>query len=142
MPPESTELLAAFGVVYEIHDRLSQQLGVGFVPIRKAGKLPRKVVRSSNSIEYGKRDFEMHKNDIKPGERVLILDDVLATGGTIESAIDMVESVGGKIIELAFFMLMTTLGGREKTKDYKIFNIIDESDVIEYNKDRPYEEEE
>jgi len=116
---------------------LAYELGAGFVPIRKAGKLPCETIKCSNTIEYGKRDFEIHKDSIKGGERVLILDDLFATGGTTESAIDMVESLGGDIVGLAFMIFMSSIndGGlssedvRKRTRGYDVFYLIDDKDL-------------
>jgi adenine phosphoribosyltransferase len=118
---------------------LAYELGAGFVPVRKAGKLPAETVKSSNTIEYGSRDFEMHRDSIEEGERVLILDDLYATGGTTESAIDMVESLGGDIVGLAFMIFMSSIndGGlssedvRKKTRGYDVFYLIDDKDLRE-----------
>lgn len=110
---------------------LAYELGVGFVPIRKAGKLPRDTVERTTPIEYAENVvLQMHKDSIKQGERVLILDDVLATGGTAWAAINMVKSLGGEIVELAFLMIITELGGREKTNGHEIFYINDEREIL------------
>jgi adenine phosphoribosyltransferase len=116
---------------------LANELGAGFVPIRKAGKLPAETVKSSNKIEYGTREFEMHRDAINEGEKVLILDDLYATGGTTESAIDMVDSLGGDIIGVAFMIFMSTIneGGlsspdvQKKTKGHEVFYLIDDKDI-------------
>jgi adenine phosphoribosyltransferase len=108
---------------------LAYRLGVGFVPIRKGGKLPGEIIKSSNDIEYGKRDFEMHNDSIESGEKILILDDLLATGGTTQSAIEMVKSLGGDIVGLAFFIVMSSLCGLEKFKDYDVFYLVDDRDL-------------
>jgi adenine phosphoribosyltransferase len=108
---------------------VAYELGAGFVPIRKAGKLPCDTVTCSSTIEYGKRDFEMHRDAIEKGERVLILDDLFATGGTTESAINMVESLGGDIVGLAFLIFMSSLEGTDKTKGYDLFYLIDDKDL-------------
>lgn len=116
---------------------LAYELGAGFVPVRKAGKLPADTIRSSNTIEYGKRDFEMHLDGVEKGERVLILDDLYATGGTTQSAIDMVERLGGEIVGLGFMIFMSSIndGGllseevKKKTKGYEVFYLIDDKDI-------------
>jgi adenine phosphoribosyltransferase len=116
---------------------LAYELGVGFVPIRKAGKLPYETISSSNNIEYGSRKFELHKDSVQQGEKVLILDDLYATGGTTESAIQMVESLGGEIAGLGFFIFMSTIneGGldsdmvRQKTRGHEVFFLVDDKDV-------------
>lgn len=89
-------------------------LGVGFVPVRKEGKLPREVIRAEYGLEYGTDVLTMHKDAIKPGQRVLITDDLLATGGTVEATVRLVEQLGGIVVGCAFFIELTDLGGREK----------------------------
>ena len=88
----------------------------GFVPIRKKGKVPGKVVRYEYELEYGKDVIEMHEDAIKKGQRVLIIDDLVATGGTCSAAIKLVESIGGKVVEAAFVVDLPALKGREKLK--------------------------
>ncbi len=95
-------------------------LGVGFAPVRKEGKLPREVIRAEYGLEYGKDVLTMHKDAVKPGQRVLIVDDLLATGGTIEATIKLVEELGGVVVGCAFLIELTYLNGRDKLKDYNI----------------------
>ncbi|MCF6408628.1 adenine phosphoribosyltransferase [Pseudalkalibacillus salsuginis] len=97
---------------------------VGFVPIRKEGKLPREVVKVDYGKEYGKDVLTIHKDAIKPGERVLITDDLLATGGTIEATIQLVEKLGGIVVGIAFMIELTYLNGREKLDGYDIFTLM------------------
>jgi len=99
-------------------------LGVGFVPIRKKGKLPSKTFEVSYDLEYGNNVLTIHEDAIKPGERVIILDDVLATGGTAKAAADLVEKCGGKIIEMAFLIELQALAGREKFPGIPTISII------------------
>lgn len=99
-------------------------LGVGFVPVRKEGKLPREVIRVEYGLEYGKDVLTMHKDAIKPGQRVLITDDLLATGGTIEATIKLVEQLGGIVAGIAFLIELTYLEGREKLKGYDILTLM------------------
>jgi adenine phosphoribosyltransferase len=87
-------------------------LGVGFVPIRKQGKLPHTIVGTEYDLEYGSAGIEMHDDALRPGQRVLVVDDVLATGGTAAAACDLVERLGGTVISLAVLMELTALGGR------------------------------
>lgn len=89
-------------------------LGIGFAPVRKEGKLPREVIRAEYGLEYGKDVLTMHKDAIKPGKRVLITDDLLATGGTIEATINLVEQLGGVVVGCAFLIELTYLDGRDK----------------------------
>ena len=95
-------------------------LGIGFAPVRKEGKLPREVIRAEYGLEYGKDILTMHKDAVKPGQRVLIVDDLLATGGTIEATIKLVEQLGGEVVGCAFLIELTYLNGREKLKNYNI----------------------
>lgn len=97
-------------------------LGVGFAPVRKEGKLPREVVRVEYGLEYGTDVLTMHKDAIKPGQRVLITDDLLATGGTMRATIDLVEQLGGVVAGLAFLIELTELGGRKKIGRIRYFN--------------------
>ena len=96
------------------------KLKAGFVPVRKPGKLPRKTISQSFSLEYGKDKLEIHQDAIKKGDRVLIIDDVLATGGTAEAVTKLVEKLGGNIKSVAFLMELSFLNGRDKLKGYNI----------------------
>ena len=91
---------------------LALRLGAGFVPIRKHGKLPATTINREYSLEYGTGLIEMHCDALNPGDRVLVVDDVLATGGTARAAIEMVDDLGGKIVEVAFVIELPELGGR------------------------------
>lgn len=102
---------------------ISYSLGIGFVPVRKAGKLPREVLSVDYGLEYGKDSLTIHKDAIKPGQRVLIADDLLATGGTIEATIKMVEELGGVVAGIVFMIELTYLDGRDKLKNYDIFTL-------------------
>lgn len=93
---------------------VAYRLGAGFIPVRKAGKLPWAVVREEYGLEYGRDKLEMHRDAIRPGERVLVIDDVLATGGTAEATCKLVETLGGEIAGLGFLIEIGELGGREK----------------------------
>ena len=104
---------------------IAYELGVGFVPVRKKGKLPREVVRAEYELEYGKDHIEMHKDGILGGQNVMIIDDLLATGGTAEAAVRLVESLGGRVVGLGFVMELSYLNGREKLKRYDVFSLID-----------------
>lgn len=99
---------------------VASNLGVGFVPIRKPNKLPRETISVSYQLEYGENVLCMHKDAIKPGDRVLIIDDLLATGGTIKASIDLVEKLGGIVVGLAFLVELTDLKGRERLAGYNI----------------------
>ena len=99
---------------------IAANLSVGFVPIRKPKKLPRETVEVSYSLEYGSNTLCMHKDAIKPGQKVLIVDDLLATGGTIKAAIELVESLGGIVSGICFLIELSDLNGRELLKDYNV----------------------
>ena len=102
---------------------LAYQLNVGFIPVRKKGKLPHKTVSEQYTLEYGKNTVEMHEDAITEGEKIVIVDDLIATGGTIEAAVKLVKKLGGDILECAFIVELPELKGREKIKDQKIFTI-------------------
>ncbi len=93
---------------------LSVAMNVGFIPIRKPGKLPAEVISESYDLEYGSDTIEIHKDAIEPGQKVLIVDDLLATGGTATAASKLIRKVGGEICGSVFFVELTTLGGRQK----------------------------
>ncbi|WP_453994739.1 adenine phosphoribosyltransferase [Bacillus nitroreducens] len=98
--------------------------GVGFAPVRKEGKLPREVIRVEYGLEYGKDVLTIHKDAIKPGQRVLITDDLLATGGTIEATINLVEQLGGVVAGIAFLVELTYLDGRKKLDGYDVLTLM------------------
>lgn len=95
-----------------------------FVPIRKAGKLPRETVSISYDLEYGKATIEMHKDSIKPGQKVLIVDDLIATGGTTEAMIKLIESLGGVVVGVVVLIELAGLNGREKIAGYRVDSAI------------------
>lgn len=95
-------------------------LGVGFAPVRKDGKLPREVVKTDYGLEYGKDVLTLHKDAIQPGQKVLVTDDLLATGGTIEATIKLVEQLGGIVVGVAFLIELAYLKGRDRLKGYDI----------------------
>lgn len=99
-------------------------LEIGFVPIRKKGKLPRKVIEVDYSLEYGKNVLTIHEDSIKPGQRVLITDDLLATGGTIKATIDLVEKLGGIVVGCAFLIELDELNGKENIKGYDYITLM------------------
>ncbi|HJF16666.1 MULTISPECIES: adenine phosphoribosyltransferase [Globicatella] len=99
-------------------------LEIGFVPIRKKGKLPRKVIEVDYSLEYGKNVLTIHEDSIKPGQRVLITDDLLATGGTIKATIDLVEKLGGIVAGCAFLIELDELNGKENIKGYDYITLM------------------
>ena len=103
---------------------LAYQLGAGFVPIRKPGKLPARTVSESYELEYGTNSLEIHEDGIEPGQRVLVIDDLLATGGSARAAVNLVERLGGKIIGIAFLIELDFLHGREKLVGYDVQSLI------------------
>lgn len=103
---------------------VAYSLGVGFAPVRKEGKLPRETIKVEYGLEYGKDVLTIHKDAVKPGQRVLITDDLLATGGTIDATIKLVEQLGGVVVGIAFLIELNYLNGREKLDGYDILTII------------------
>ncbi len=103
---------------------LAEHLNAGFVPIRKPGKLPYKTFSETYDLEYGTDTLCMHIDAIKPGEKVLIHDDVLATGGTAQAVVKLVEKAGGEVVMLNFLIELSFLGGRERLKNYKITSLL------------------
>ena len=103
---------------------LAYKLGAGNILIRKPGKLPFKTHRTTYALEYGSDTLEIHQDALKAGQRVLIADDLLATGGTVSAAVDLVRHLGGEIVELAFLIELLDLKGREKLKDHSVFSLL------------------
>ncbi|HEY9166258.1 MAG TPA: adenine phosphoribosyltransferase [Candidatus Kryptonia bacterium] len=103
---------------------LAYRLGAGFVPIRKPGKLPGEVIRQEYKLEYGTDSMEIHKDAIKPGEKVLIHDDLLATGGTVAAACKLVERLQGKVEGICFLIELTPLGGRTAITFKDVYSLI------------------
>lgn len=103
---------------------LAYALGIGFVPVRKSGKLPAEVVETTYSLEYGENALAIHRDAIKAGQRVLVADDLLATGGTVSATIDLVKQLGGEVVGTSFFIELTYLNGREKLQDYPIYTLV------------------
>lgn len=96
----------------------------GFIPVRKKGKLPYKTISEEYQLEYGTDILEMHQDAIKKGQKVIIVDDLLATGGTTETIIKLVEKLGGEIVGIIYFVELTELKGREKLKNYKVSSLV------------------
>jgi adenine phosphoribosyltransferase len=103
---------------------LAYMMNKGFVPVRKKGKLPYKTISIEYQLEYGMDKIEMHEDAIKPGQKVVIVDDLLATGGTTESNIKLVEKLGGKVVGIIYFIELSFLNGRDKLKDYNVESIV------------------
>jgi adenine phosphoribosyltransferase len=103
---------------------VAERLGAGFIPVRKPGKLPSKAIKETYDLEYGKDALEMHADAINKGERVLIVDDVLATGGTAAAAVQLVKKGGGELQGLAFLIELTFLQGKSKLPGQQVFSVL------------------
>lgn len=114
--PESRGFIFGMPIAYNLHK--------AFVPVRKKGKLPCETVSLEYELEYGTATIEIHKDAIKPGQKVVIIDDLIATGGTIEAIIKLVESLGGIVVKAAFLVELAGLNGREKLKGYDVASAI------------------
>lgn len=115
--PEARGFIVGCPVAYE--------LGIGFAPARKKGKLPRETVEVSYGLEYGQDVLTLHKDAIQPGQKVLICDDLLATGGTIAATIELIESLGGIVVGAAFLIELKELNGRDKIAGYDILTLME-----------------
>jgi len=107
-----------------IGSAIAYKLQAGIVPVRKKGKLPWHTYQATYDLEYGTDTLEIHQDAIKPGEKVLLVDDLLATGGTIGAVANLIEGLKGQIIEVALLIELTSLKGREQIKDYPVFSLI------------------
>lgn len=114
--PESRGFIFGMPIAYNLHKP--------FVLVRKKGKLPRETVSAKYDLEYGSAEIEMHKDSIKPGQKVVLIDDLIATGGTIEAAAKLVEELGGEVVRIIFLMELAGLKGRERLKDYDVASVI------------------
>lgn len=114
--PESRGFIFGVPVAYALHK--------GFVPVRKKGKLPCETISKEYDLEYGSAVIEMHKDSIRPGQKVVIVDDLIATGGTIEAITQIVEELGGQVVKICFVMELAGLNGREKLKRYEVDSVI------------------
>ncbi|WP_066715278.1 adenine phosphoribosyltransferase [Clostridium sp. Marseille-P299] len=103
---------------------IAYNLNKAFVPVRKKGKLPCETIECEYDLEYGTAIIEMHKDAIKPGQKVVIIDDLIATGGTIEAIIKLIEQLGGEVVKIAFLMELEGLNGRDKLKGYSVESVI------------------
>ncbi|MFW2487678.1 adenine phosphoribosyltransferase [Clostridium chromiireducens] len=99
-------------------------LGVGFVPVRKPGKLPGETISVNYGLEYGEDTLQLHKDSIKPGQRVAVVDDLLATGGTVEGVAKLIEQAGGKVVSLDFVIELTELKGIDKLEGYDVLSLV------------------
>ena len=114
--PESRGFIFGMPVAYN--------MGKGFVPVRKAGKLPAEVVSKEYALEYGTATIEMHKDAIQPGQKVVIVDDLMATGGTAKAIVEMVEEMGGEVAAMLFLIELDFLEGRKVLPGYKVDSVI------------------
>jgi len=114
--PESRGFVLAAPMAYA--------LGKGFIPVRKPGKLPGETISQEYALEYGKDSLEIHKDSVKPGQKVIIADDLLATGGTIGSTIQLFEKLGAEVVGVCFLIELSYLNGREKLKGYDVFSLV------------------
>ena len=121
--PEMVVGVEARGFI--IGPAVALKLDAGFIPVRKPGKLPYKTKSASYQLEYGTDKIEIHADAVQPGQKVLIVDDLLATGGTAAATCDLVETMGGKIVGCAFLIELSFLNGREKLKKHDVFTLID-----------------
>ena len=103
---------------------LAYNLGVGFVPVRKPAKLPAESISAEYALEYGVDSLHMHRDAIMPGQKVLVIDDLLATGGTVKAKIELVEKLGAEVVGVAFLIELTFLEGRKKLEGYEIYTIV------------------
>jgi adenine phosphoribosyltransferase len=103
---------------------VAYNLNAGFVPVRKPGKLPRETVQEEYALEYGKNTVHIHKDSIQPGQNVIIVDDLLATGGTVEATIKLIEKLGGNVVGIAFLLELGALEGMKKLKDYNVYSVL------------------
>lgn len=113
---ESRGFIFGVPIAYNLHK--------AFVPVRKKGKLPCETVSMEYDLEYGSAVIEMHKDSIKPGQKVVLVDDLIATGGTIEAAIKLVEELGGEVVKVVFLMELAGLKGRERLKGYEVESVL------------------
>ena len=113
---ESRGFIFGIPIAYSLHK--------AFIPVRKAGKLPREVISQTYDLEYGSATIEMHRDSIQPGQKVVIVDDLIATGGTVEATIRMVESLGGEVVKVIFLMELAGLKGRERLAGYDVASVI------------------
>ena len=114
--PESRGFIFGMPIAYNLHK--------AFIPVRKKGKLPRETVSAKYALEYGTAEIEMHKDSITPGQKVVIIDDLIATGGTTEAIIKLIEELGGKVVKICFVMELAGLKGRELLKGYDVESAI------------------
>ncbi len=103
---------------------IAYNMGKPFIPIRKKGKLPRETVSAAYELEYGTAEIEVHKDDVKPGTRVVLIDDLIATGGTLAASIELFKKLGAQVVKIICLLELKGLNGREKLKDYPLDTVI------------------
>lgn len=113
---ESRGFIFGMPIAYNLHK--------AFIPVRKKGKLPRETVSAKYDLEYGTAEIEIHKEDLRPGMKVVIIDDLIATGGTVEAAVKLAESLGAEVVKIAFVMELAGLKGRERLAGYNVESVI------------------
>lgn len=113
---ESRGFIFGMPIAYNLHK--------AFIPVRKKGKLPRETVSAKYDLEYGTAEIEIHKDDLRPGMKVVIIDDLIATGGTVEAAVKLAESLGAEVVKIAFVMELAGLKGRERLAGYDVESVI------------------
>lgn len=113
---ESRGFIFGMPIAYNLHK--------AFIPVRKKGKLPRETVSAKYDLEYGTAEIEIHKEDLRPGMKVVIIDDLIATGGTVEAAVKLAESLGAEVVKIAFVMELAGLKGRGRLKGYDVESVI------------------
>lgn len=113
---ESRGFIFGMPIAYNLHK--------AFIPVRKKGKLPRETVSAKYDLEYGTAEIEIHKEDLRPGMKVVIIDDLIATGGTVEAAVKLAESLGAEVVKIAFVMELAGLNGRERLAGYDVESVI------------------
>ena len=113
---ESRGFIFGMPIAYNLHK--------AFIPVRKKGKLPRETVSAKYDLEYGTAEIEIHKEDLRPGLKVVIIDDLIATGGTVEAAVKLAESLGAEVVKIAFVMELAGLKGRERLAGYDVESVI------------------
>lgn len=113
---ESRGFIFGMPIAYNLHK--------AFIPVRKKGKLPRETVSAKYDLEYGTAEIEIHKEDLRPGIKVVIIDDLIATGGTVEAAVKLAESLGAEVVKIAFVMELAGLKGRERLAGYDVESVI------------------
>lgn len=113
---ESRGFMFGVPIAYNLHK--------AFVPVRKKGKLPCETISQTYDLEYGSEEIEIHKDAIRPGQKVAIVDDLIATGGTVEAAVKLIERLGGKVVKIVFLMELEGLNGREKLEGYNVDSVI------------------